>query len=526
MKMSRKYSSAVAALAVAALTLTGCAGGGSPTADPGATDAPASAGGDLTILTAQSMTTWDPGSSTGSFPGVVWDRLYAVYGALFTVNASGAIDFGFADSFETTDGGATWTLSLKPDLEFTDGEAFDAEAVKANYDRFAADDYQLGAGPVASTFTSEVVDTTTLTITPTSPDPVLDIRIANNIPFIASPQSFPEGSDQLTEPVGAGPFTLDSWDQSVGETLVKNEDYFIPELPHLDSLTFTIVTDPAQRVSTVAQGGAQIMNGYPFQWVNEVDTPNVDTYAVPTGGIRHFAFNTTGELFSDVRARQAVQLTIDPTEFVQTLTQDPTAEGSTSLFPEDSPYYDGSLALPEQDTEAAQALVDEVTADGGDFTVDLLVAAVPELIRAGELLQLTLQGLDGVTVNLTQIPIQDWGTQARDKDDFDITFYPGVFDLDSPQVGFASLFGEGGLDHFSNFTSPEMDEALATAQAATTDEERQEAVALMQQIYVDEIPIVVFGIDYRSFFHTSDVTGFDAMGRGALYTDRIGFATE
>lgn len=527
MKMSRKFIGAVAAIATAALTLTACAGGsGDPTEATNESQAPVSAGGDLTILTAQGMTTWDPGSSTGSFPGVVWDRLYAVYGALFTVNSDGSIDYGFADSMETTDGGATWTLTLKPDLTFTDGEALDANAVKANFDRFAADDYQLGAGPIAKTFTTEVVDATTLTITPTSPDPVLDIRIGNNIPFVASPASFPEGDAQMTEPVGAGPFILESWDQSVGETLVKNEDYYIPEQPYLDSLTFSIVTDPAQRVSTVAQGGAQIMNGYPFQWINEVDNPNVDTYAVPSGGIRHFAFNTTGDLFSDVRARQAVQLAVDPTEMVQTITQDPSAEGSTGMFPEDSPYYEADLTLPEKDMAAAQALVDELKADGVDFTVDLLIAAVPELIRAGEYLQLTLQELDGVTVNLNQIPIQDWGVQARDKDDFDITFYPGVFDLDSPQVGFSSLLGEGGLDHFSNYTSPELVDALTAAQAATSDEERQAAIAELQQIYVDEVPIVVFGIDYRSFFHTSDVTGFDTMGRGALYTDRIGFGGE
>ncbi len=527
MKMSAFRLTAAVAVGATVLALAACGGssGGSSDGSDGSSAEP-SAGGDLTILTAQGMTTWDPGSSTGSFPGVVYDRLYAVYGALVTVNSSDELEPGIAESLTTDDDGKTWTLTLREGVTFTDGSAFDAEAVKKNWDRFAGDDYSLGAHRVASTFTSEVVDELTLTITPESPNPVLDREIADAIPFIAAPSSLPDGTDSLTEPVGAGPFVLDDWDQSVGDTLVKNDDYYVDGEPYLDSLTFTIVADPAQRVSTVVQGGAQIMNGYPFQWISDAENPAVDTFAVESGGIRHFAFNTTSGVFQDERARKAVSLAIDPDELVQTLTQDPSAEGGTGLFPDSSPYYDEAMSLPDQDLDEAQKLADEVTADGEDFTVDILIAAVPELVRAGELLQLQLKEIDGIDVDITQIPITDWGTEALDKDNFDITFYPGVFDLNSPEVGFENLFSDGGLDHFSNFSSAEMDDAITAAQSATSDEERVAALEKVQEIYVDEVPIVVFGIDYRSFLHTADVTGLASMGRGALYTDRLGFVAD
>jgi peptide/nickel transport system substrate-binding protein len=326
--------------------------------------------------------------------------------------------------------------------------------------------------------------------------------------------------------VGAGPFTLEQWDPAVGETFAKNPDYWDEGKPYLDTLTFQLVADPAQRVTSVVQGDAQIMNGYPFQWIADAENPSVGVFPVASGGIRHFVFNTTSDLFSDVRARQAVQLAVNPTELVQTLTQDPAAEGSTALFPDTSPYYDADLALPEQDVDAAQALVDEITGEGTDFTIDLLIAGVPELVRAGELFQLTLQELDGVTVNLTQIPIPEWRAAAYDKDDFDVTFYPGVFDLNSPQVGFGNLFGVGGLDNFANFDDADMTAAIGDAQEATTDEDRIAALQKVQEVYVDQVPIVVFGIDYRSFLHGADVVGLQSMGRGALYTDRIGYEAE
>lgn len=528
MKMSRFRLATVAVAAAAALTLSACTGGGggaSPTPSAPSAETPAE-GGDLTILVAGSVTTWDPGSSTGSLPGVQWDRLYAVYGALITVNTAGEVEPGLAESLTTEDGGDTWTLKLRSGLTFSDGTAFDAAVVKENWDRFADPANNLGALRVASTFATTVVDDTTLEIASNETNPVLDIQIADAIPFIGAPSTFPAAGAPLTEPIGAGPFTLEKWDAAIGETLAKNPDYYAEGQPYLDTLTFQLVADPAQRVTSVVQGDGQIMNGYPFQWITDADNPSVGVFPVASGGIRHFVFNTTTGLMSDLRARQAVQLAINPTELVSTLTQDPAAEGSTALFPDTSPYYSPDLALPEQNVEEAQALVDEITGEGTEFTIDLLIAGVPELVRAGELFQLTLQQLDGVTVNLTQIPIPDWRAAAFDQDDFDVTFYPGVFDLNSPQVGFGNLFGVGGLDNFANFDNADMTAAIAEAQAATSDEERLAALEKVQQVYVEEIPIVVFGIDYRSFLHGADVVGFQSMGRGALYTDRIGYKAE
>ena len=527
MKMSRLRYAAVAAVAAAALTLSACGAdsGPAPSASVPAAETP-DQGGDLTILVAGAMSTWDPGSSTGSFPGVQWDRLYAVYGALLTVTSEGKIDPGLAESLTTEDGGDTWTLKLREGLEFSDGTTLDASVVKENWDRFADPANNLGARRIASTFATTVVDATTLEIVSNETNPVLDIQIADAIPFIGAPSTFPAAGAPLTSPIGAGPFTLESWDAAVGETFAKNPGYYDESMPYLDTLTFQLVADPAQRVTSVVQGDAQIMNGYPFQWLADADNPSVGVYPVASGGIRHLVFNTTSSLMSDLRARQAVQLAINPTELVSTLTQDPAAQGSTGLFPETSPYYDASLALPEQSAEKAQELVDEIRADGTDFTINLLIAGVPELVRAGELFQLTLQQLDGVTVNLTQIPIPEWRAAAYDKDDFDVTFYPGVFDLNSPQVGFGNLFGVGGLDNFANFDNADMTAAINEAREATTDEERVAAMKKVQEVYVDEIPIVVFGIDYRSFLHGSDVVGFQTMGRGALYTDRLGFKAE
>ncbi|MGY1840653.1 MULTISPECIES: ABC transporter substrate-binding protein [unclassified Modestobacter] len=464
-----------------------------------------------------------PTSPAGTLPGLFWDRLYAVYGALITVDVDGQVQPGLAESLESDDDGATWTLTLREGLTFTDGEPLDAAAVKYNWDLIAGSD--LAGADIAGSFTSEVVDDTTLRLTVAEPDPILDLRIAETIPFVASPAALEAQGENYTDPVGAGPFVLESTDPAIGETLTANEDYWSEDEPHLETLNLSIISDPAQRIQTVIQGGADIMNGYPFQWADQADNPAVDTYSVTSGGIRSYVFNTTAEPFSDVRARQAAAMVIDPTELLQTLTQDASAEGTTTLFPETSPFYDESLTLPEGGLEEAQALIDEVAADGVSMDVTILIPQAPENVRVGEFIGSALRQLEGLNVTVEQVALGDWRTAAGANDDFDITPYPGVFDLASPQIAMGNLFDPAGTESFSNFDSPEMAAALDAAQNAASDEELADAMAEIQRIYVEQVPIAVFGADERAFLHRTEVGGLEAMGRGALYLDRL-FVTE
>src|SRR5690606_32826443 len=114
----------------------------------------------------------------------------------------------------------------------------------------------------ASTITSEVVDGVTLEISLDAPNPVFDRDVAEQLQFIASPAALEEQGEDYTSPVGAGPFLLETWDPAIGETMTRNPDYFREGRPYLDELNFTVIADPAQRVTTVAQGGADIMNNY------------------------------------------------------------------------------------------------------------------------------------------------------------------------------------------------------------------------------------------------------------------------
>jgi peptide/nickel transport system substrate-binding protein len=472
-------------------------------------------GGDLTIMAGSPVPNWDPAILANTIPGVQADRFNAVFGNLVWTDSKGQIQPGMAKSLTASNKFQTWTLKLRPGLKFTSGKPYDAAAVKANWDRFAAP----GSGAVAQLFTSgitsKVADPTTLVATLQKPDATFALRVAEQIAFIADPATLPAIGTPYTNPVGAGPFKLDSMQSGVSETVVRNPGYWEKSKPYLDKITWRFVSDPAQRVATVVSGDAQYMNGYTFQFSNELKA-GFTPYKVPAGGLRMFMFNLRkGLAFHDVRLRKAVALALNGAEITRALVQDPNAVGWRSLFAKSSPYYSPKLLEPAQNLVEAQKLVDQASG-GKTISFDIVVAAVPELQRAGQVLQLQLSKLKGLNPNLKTVALADWRNQSYNLHNFDITFYPGVYDLNGAEVQMTGLLDTAGPNNAGGFDSRQMNAILASARAATTPARKQLYFSQLQQLYLSTYPVYVFGLDYRAFFHTTKVGGFTPMGSGAL----------
>lgn len=508
---TRRRWAATAAAIAGALVLSAC----STPATPDPTAEPVR-GGEVVYVEGSAVKSWDPKAMTGTNPGIQTDRLAALYDFLVYTDETGAINGGMAESLTTEDDGATWTLVLKPGIEFSDGTPYDAEAVKYNWDRIGAEGSGAVSQALASTFTSEVVDDVTLSITMSTPNTVFDFYVAEFLPFIASPTALETADETFSQPIGAGPFTLTSWDPTTGEVMTRNETYFAAENVCADTLRFSVVTDPVQRVATAASGEGDIVAGYRFIFQDYVDAPGTDIVDVDFPALRTVMFNMKAAPFDDPRARLAVALAIDPQGLNAALTVNSDAVGATGLFPEESPYYDADLTQPEYSLDAAQELVDELAADGKPLAINILYSNIPEYQRSAQYVESALAELSGVSVTLTPADLADHRRIAFSEDNFQLTFRPGVTDLNVPQTSLAGLLGTGGAENYSNYSSPEMDDLLADVAAATTDEARVEAIAAVQELYLEDLPVWVFGIDSHAFFVTDTLTGITPAGRGVL----------
>ena len=130
MRMPR-ITALVGAIAAAALALTACSAGSPDTPDPGQTDAETAPL--LTIGSLSEPTSWDPAQANEGHFAPIYQ---SVYDTLIKREPDGELTPMLATEWTMSDDSLSLQLELRTDVTFSDGTAFDAEAVKANIEHF------------------------------------------------------------------------------------------------------------------------------------------------------------------------------------------------------------------------------------------------------------------------------------------------------------------------------------------------------------------------------------------------------
>src|ERR1700716_732330 len=112
----------VALLGAFAILLAACSGGQQPAG--GGSGTKATSGGSITFGLENDVSNLDPMLS-----GLFVDRniMYAMYDSLVRVTPKGEIIPWLADKWETSGDGKTVTFTLRTDVKYHDGTAFDAD---------------------------------------------------------------------------------------------------------------------------------------------------------------------------------------------------------------------------------------------------------------------------------------------------------------------------------------------------------------------------------------------------------------
>ena len=118
--MKKRLLALVMAVAMVA-GLTACGGGSAETTDNAATTEDAAATGEEKILSVQigpDPETIDPALNSASDGG---NMILHSFECLLTVDESGALAPGQAETWETSEDGLTWTFHLRDGLKWSDG---------------------------------------------------------------------------------------------------------------------------------------------------------------------------------------------------------------------------------------------------------------------------------------------------------------------------------------------------------------------------------------------------------------------
>ncbi|WP_176086806.1 ABC transporter substrate-binding protein [Martelella sp. HB161492] len=466
------------------------------------------AGGEMTIINGSDITSWDPALTNGTYPGGPMDVRDAIYGVLVYIDVNGKIQGGMAESL-TSEDAQTWTLKLRPGITFSDGEAYDAEAVKYNWDRMADPETMAPTQAFVSSWDKsiKIIDPLTLTITLDQPNRNFGSQLAQQAPFIGSPKELAAAKQKSDiKPVGAGPFIFDSWDQGVSMTLKRNPNYWDQPRPYLDTLNFKIIPETNSRIATVVQGGATMMAGYPYQFGSNAEAPGVATHEIPIPGLYRAFFNQTSGPFTDVRARKAFYEAIDRSRLMQAYTQTGGYVTPNNYFTQVSPYYQTEYNLPEYNPEDAQKIFNELADEGKPFEMKLVTYSNSDLKRLASYVQQVMSAYKNVKVDVDIVDQAMLTTTCKDQLNFDLCVDGGVLVANGAEPTISGHLASDGIYNWGQYSNPKMDEELKAASATMDDAEVKADYLDVQKMVAEDLPLYIFGSETR-FLLLRDNTG-------------------
>ena len=236
------------------------------------------------------------------------------YQGLYTFDKDLKVTPQLADSYETAKAGLIYTFKLKKGIKFHDGTDFNAAAVKVVFDRVTNPENKLKRYNLFSNIDSTtVIDDSTVRITLKRPFSAFINQLAHPSAVMISPAALLKYGKQIgMNPVGTGPFKFVEWKQPDYVKAVKNDKYWKPGLPKIDTLIWRPVTDSNTRTAMLQAGEAQFTAPLPTEQAeNLAKNPKLDVISGPGIFAQYLSMNTMKKPFNDVRVRQAINYAIN-----------------------------------------------------------------------------------------------------------------------------------------------------------------------------------------------------------------------
>lgn len=288
--------------------------------------------------------------------------------AYLDVNGDGTIKPELATSWEEVSP-KTWSVELRDDAMFANGNAMTAEDVVASINYGITD-----TAPYYDTFyptvkNAEVVDENTIEINLLTPDPVLPERLVFLKPMPAETLEDPE-AHQTNPFEGVGPYQIEEWARGDSITLVPNEHYTGEDAATFEEVKFIFRPDVSVRAATVAAGESDIA------WQIGEEQKGTVPKAIEGNGfeVAGFLLNSVGQkeggsIMEDKNVRLAVQHAVDRQAIIDSLFGGFAAMPNCQGNPPDFPGLNPDLSDYDYDPELAKSLIQEAGVEGETVTL-------------------------------------------------------------------------------------------------------------------------------------------------------------
>jgi peptide/nickel transport system substrate-binding protein len=248
---------------------------------------------------------------------------------------------------------------LKKGIKFHDGQLFNAEAVKANFDRrldskAATKLYFL----VAQISSVTAVNEYTVKIKTKVPFAPLLSNLTYPTNGIQSPAALKRSWDRpLIMPIGTGPFIRKEWVPGHRVVMVRNDNYWGIN-PSLSEVTFRVIPDDASRVAALEKGEVHVALKIPPSDLPRLRTNSkIEIMTSPSARTIYLGINCSKEPFTDKRIREALNYAVNKEAIVAHVLDGAGRVSDAPISPVVSGY--APIKTYEYSVEKAKALLTE-----------------------------------------------------------------------------------------------------------------------------------------------------------------------
>ncbi len=478
--------------------------------------APALAAKDVVVAVASNFTTLDPYDANDTLSQAVAKSFYQ---GLFGLDKDMKLQNVLAESYTVSDDGLVYTIKLRQGVKFQDGTDFNAEAVKANLDRASNADNKLKRYNLYKNIAkTDAVDASTVKITLKEPFSAFINILAHPATAMISPKALAQyGKEIGFHPVGTGPYSLETWNQTDFVKVKKNPDYWQKGLPKLDSITWRPVVDNNTRAAMLQTGEAQFAFPIPYEQAALLEkNSKLELVASPSIMQRYISLNVTQKPFDNPKVREAINYAINRQALVKVAFAG-YATPATGIVPPTLAYAQSYPAW-KYDPAKARELLKEAGFPNGFSTT---LWSSHNHSTAQKVLQFTQQQLAQVGIK-AQLTAMDAGQRAAEveakgqKESGVRMFYTGW----SASTGeaewalsplFASQNWPPTLFNTAFYSNPQVDKDLVDALKTTNSEEKARLYKDAQDTIWKESPWVPLVVEKLVSAHNKNLTGFYIM---------------
>ncbi len=322
-----------------------------------------------------------------------------------------------------------------------------------------------------------------------------------------------------------GPYTMVGWSGTNNEwSYEKNKEYWDKEQVNFDKINVTVIKEGSTAQNMFDSGQLDEVSISGDLVAQYKDSPNLAIRSVP--GTYYIELNTKNGLFDNVKARQAVALSLDSKTLAEDVLRDGSLESPgfvpkgfiSNTTKKDFAEEVGQIA--KSDKKQGQSLWTEAKKELGKdkLTISILCSDTDNAKKISEYVQGALNdNLDGLTVDVKAVPFNNRLEMSR-KGEFDIVL-GGWTPVFADPVDFLNLLTAKNSNNFGQWDHPKFNQLIdqVNGEFANDYDKRWELMMEADKIVSEEAPLVPLFQISESYLISDKISNFKPGPLGPVY---------